>query len=87
MAHYLIQLSHTTDSWAAQLAAPHDRRDVVRPLFEPLGKAPPVVHGTRQNRSLSGRYIVPRAPIAPPSHTAAPHLRYGEARLGASPGR
>ena len=37
MAHYLVQLSYTADAWAAQLADPKDRRDVVRPLFERLG--------------------------------------------------
>ena len=37
MSHYLIQLSYTADSWAAQLADPRDRRDVVRPLLEQLG--------------------------------------------------
>ncbi len=37
MAHYLIQFSYTPESWAAQLADPQDRRDVVRPLFERLG--------------------------------------------------
>ena len=37
MAHYLVQLSYTADAWAAQLADPKDRRDIVRPLFERLG--------------------------------------------------
>ena len=37
MAHYLVQFSYTADAWAAQLADPRDRRDVVRPLFERLG--------------------------------------------------
>jgi uncharacterized protein with GYD domain len=37
MAHYLIQLSYTAESWAAQLADPKDRRDIVRPLLERLG--------------------------------------------------
>ena len=37
MAHYLIQFSYTAEAWAAQLADPQDRRDVVRPLFEQLG--------------------------------------------------
>jgi uncharacterized protein with GYD domain len=37
MSHYLIQISYTADSWAAQLADPRDRRDVVRPLLERLG--------------------------------------------------
>jgi uncharacterized protein with GYD domain len=37
MAHYLVQFSYTADAWAAQLADPKDRRDVVRPLFEQLG--------------------------------------------------
>ena len=37
MAHYLIQLTYTTEAWAAQLRNPQDRREVVRPLFERLG--------------------------------------------------
>ena len=37
MVHYLVQLSYTADAWAAQLADPRDRRDIVRPLFERLG--------------------------------------------------
>jgi uncharacterized protein with GYD domain len=37
MAYFLLQLSYTAESWASQLAAPQDRRDVVQPLFERLG--------------------------------------------------
>lgn len=37
MAYYLVQLSYTAEAWAAQLAEPRDRREIVRPLFEQLG--------------------------------------------------
>src|SRR3712207_455171 len=37
MAPYPIQFSFTAEAWAAQLADPQDRREIVRPLFEQLG--------------------------------------------------
>ena len=37
MPPYLVQVSYTAEAWAAQLANPQDRREVVRPLFEQLG--------------------------------------------------
>jgi uncharacterized protein with GYD domain len=37
VAHYLVQLAYTPESWAAQLKNPQNRVDVVRPLLEKLG--------------------------------------------------
>lgn len=37
MAHYLLQVAYTSEAWAAMIASPHDRLDVVRPVVEKLG--------------------------------------------------
>jgi uncharacterized protein with GYD domain len=39
MAHYLIQLSYTSDSWAAQVKNPVNRIEAVRPMIESAGGA------------------------------------------------
>ena len=37
MARYLVQASYTPEAWAAQLAQPHDRTQIVSQLLEQLG--------------------------------------------------
>ena len=37
MAHYLVQVAYTPEAWAAQLKAPQNRVDIVRPALERLG--------------------------------------------------
>jgi uncharacterized protein with GYD domain len=37
MAHYLLQLSYTPESWAAQLRNPENRIQAVTPVLEKLG--------------------------------------------------
>ena len=37
MAHYLVQIAYTSESWAAQLKNPQNRVEIVRPLLEKLG--------------------------------------------------
>ena len=37
MAHYLFQVSYTSDAWAAQVKNPQNRIEAVRPVIERLG--------------------------------------------------
>jgi uncharacterized protein with GYD domain len=37
MALYLLQVSYTSESWAAQLQQPQNRREAVAPVIERLG--------------------------------------------------
>lgn len=37
MAHFLVQLSYTAESWAAQLEAPKNRVEAVKPVMDKLG--------------------------------------------------
>ena len=37
MAHYLVQLSYTSDSWKAQLKEPKNRIEAVTPVLDKLG--------------------------------------------------
>jgi uncharacterized protein with GYD domain len=37
MAHYLVQLSYTSEAWKAQVQNPANRVEIVRPLLEALG--------------------------------------------------
>ena len=37
MAKYLMQVSYTSDAWAAQIKNPQNRIEAVRPVFEGLG--------------------------------------------------
>ena len=37
MAHYLVQVSYTANSWAAQLKDPTNRIDAVKPVMDKLG--------------------------------------------------
>ena len=37
MAHYLLQVSYTSEAWANQIKNPQNRIEVVRPVFERLG--------------------------------------------------
>lgn len=37
MAHYLVQLSYTSDSWAAQFKEPKNRIEAVKPVLDKLG--------------------------------------------------
>src|SRR5229473_3002054 len=37
MGHYLLQIAYTPEAWAAMIANPHDRIEVVRPVVEKLG--------------------------------------------------
>ena len=37
MPYYMLQGAYTSESWAAQIANPQDRVEIVRPIFEKLG--------------------------------------------------
>src|SRR4051812_34669790 len=37
MAHYLVQVSYTSSSWAAQLKEPMNRIDAIKPVMDKLG--------------------------------------------------
>ena len=37
MAHYLAQLSYTSEAWKAQVQNPANRVEIVRPLLEAVG--------------------------------------------------
>ncbi len=37
MPYYMLQGAYTSESWAAQVANPQDRVEIVRPIFEKLG--------------------------------------------------
>src|SRR5512144_3195091 len=37
MAHYLLQVAYTAESWSALVKTPHDRLEAVRPVVERLG--------------------------------------------------
>lgn len=37
MAHYLFQVSYTSDAWASQIKNPQNRVEAVRPAIESLG--------------------------------------------------
>ena len=37
MAHYLVQVSYTANSWAAQLKEPTNRIDAIKPVMDKLG--------------------------------------------------
>ncbi len=37
MAQYLIQASYTSEAWAAQIANPQDRTQILKPVIERLG--------------------------------------------------
>jgi len=37
MPYYMLQGAYTSEAWAAQVANPQDRVEVVRPIFEKLG--------------------------------------------------
>jgi len=37
MAHYLVQLSYTSQSWTAQLKEPKNRIEAVKPVIDKLG--------------------------------------------------
>ena len=43
MSHYLLQVSYAPEAWAALIAQPHDRIEVVRPVVEKLGGK--ITHG------------------------------------------
>jgi uncharacterized protein with GYD domain len=37
MAHYLFQVSYTSEAWAAQVSNPQNRVEAIRPVIERLG--------------------------------------------------
>ena len=37
MPYYMIQGAYTSESWAAQIANPQNRIEIVKPIFERLG--------------------------------------------------
>jgi len=37
MPYYMLQGAYTSEAWAAQVANPQDRVEIVRPIFEKLG--------------------------------------------------
>ena len=37
MPYYMLQGAYTSESWAAQVANPQNRVEIVRPIFEGLG--------------------------------------------------
>ncbi len=37
MPYYMLQGAYTSEAWAAQVAKPQNRIEIVRPLFESLG--------------------------------------------------
>ena len=37
MAHYMLQVAYTSDSWAAQVKNPQNRVEAVRPAIEAVG--------------------------------------------------
>ena len=37
MPYYMLQGAYTSEAWAAQVANPQDRVEIVRPIFEGLG--------------------------------------------------
>ena len=37
MPYYMLQGAYTSESWAAQVANPQNRVEIVRPIFEKLG--------------------------------------------------
>ena len=37
MPYYMLQATYTSETWAAQVANPQNRVEIVRPIFESLG--------------------------------------------------
>ena len=65
MAHYLLQVAYTAESWSALVKTPHDRLEAVRPVVERLG-------GRLDNAWLAfGHYDVVAVFEAPDNVTAA----------------
>ena len=65
MAHYLLQVAYTAESWSALVKTPQDRLEAVRPVVERLG-------GRLDNAWLAfGDYDVVAVFEAPDNVTAA----------------